>query len=384
MLGLGWLIYFSFGIVMSSLVPIVTLLRDDLGISYTEMGAILGAWQLVYIAAAAPSGVLIDRIGPKRALVVGALIIALSGFLRSYAEGFWTLFAAVALFGLGGPIVSIGLPKLVVDWFSGPSRGLASGVYITGPAVGSVLVLSLTHAVVLPMTGSWRTTVAIYAAIAFAVALLWIVVGRDSAEGKSERERSGAGVGGYREVLFQPAVWIVIIVGFSSFLAGHGLRNWLPQVLEARGLSPAVSGILASLPAVTGVLGSILILRLASYRTGHRKLATIVLLLVTGLCIAAIGLVDGWLLVLAIAAEGFCAAAIQPLMVNILMEMPSVGPRRMGTATGAFFAVGEVGGTVGPVFMGLLADLSGSFTPGILALAAVMWIMVAPALRIRA
>jgi cyanate permease len=331
------------------------------------MGIILGAWQLVYIAAAAPSGVLIDRIGPKRALVIGALIIALSGFLRSYAEGFWTLFAAVALFGLGGPIVSIGLPKLVVDWFSGPSRGLASGVYITGPAVGSVLVLSFTHALVLPMTGSWRTTVAIYAAIAFLVALLWIVFGRDSAEGKSERERSGATVGGYREVLFQGAVWIVIIVG-----------------LEARGLSPAVSGILASLPAVTGVLGSILILRLASYRTGHRKLATIVLLLVSGLCIAVIGLVDGWPLVLAIAAEGFCAAAIQPLMLNILMEMPSVGPRRMGTAAGAFFAVGEVGGTAGPVFMGLLADLSGSFTPGILALAAVMWIMVVPALRIRA
>ena len=33
MLGLGWLIYFSFGMVMSSLVPIVTLLRDELGIS---------------------------------------------------------------------------------------------------------------------------------------------------------------------------------------------------------------------------------------------------------------------------------------------------------------------------------------------------------------
>ena len=166
MLGLGWLIYFSFGMVMSSLVPIVTLLRDELGISFTQMGVILGAWQLVYIAAAAPSGLLIDRIGPKKALAIGALIIALSAFLRSYAEGFWSLFAAVALFGLGGPIVSIGLPKLVVDWFSGPNRGLASGIYITGPALGSVLVLASTHALILPLTGSWRITLALYAVIA--------------------------------------------------------------------------------------------------------------------------------------------------------------------------------------------------------------------------
>jgi hypothetical protein len=34
--------------------------------------------------------------------------------------------------------------------------------------------------------------------------------------------------------------------------------------------------------------------------------------------------------------------------------------------------------------MGFLADLTGSFTPGMLAMAAIMWIMVAPALRIRA
>ncbi len=384
MLGLGWLIYFSFGMVMSSLVPIVTLLRDELGISYTQMGLILGAWQLTYIAAAAPSGILIDRIGPKKALVIGALIIAVSALLRSYAEGFWSLFAAVALFGLGGPIVSIGLPKLVVDWFSGPSRGLASGVYITGPALGSVLVLSSTHALILPITGSWRMTLAIYALIAFAVAVLWIVFGRDSAESKSDREISRAATGGYREVLFQPAVWTVIIVGFSSFLASHGLRSWLPQILEARGMSPAISGVLSSLPAITGIIGSILVLRLASRGSGNRKIATIALLVVTGLCVASIMFVDGWPLVLAIAVEGFCAAAIQPLMLNILMEMPSVGPRRIGTAAGIYFSVGEVGGTAGPALMGLLADVTGSFTPGMLAMAAVMLIMVAPALRIRA
>jgi cyanate permease len=290
----------------------------------------------------------------------------------------------VALFGLGGPIVSIGLPKLIVDWFSGPSRGLASGIYITGPALGSVLVLSSTHSLILPMTGSWQTTLAVYALIALAVAVLWIVFGRDGPESASARNRGGAERGGYREVIAQPAVWCVVVVGFSAFLASHGLRGWLPQILEARGMSPATSGVLASLPALTGVLGSILILRMASRRAGNRRLATIALLIVTGACVAAIMFLDGWALVLAIAVEGFCAAAIQPLMLNILMEMPTVGPRRMGTAAGIFFSVGEVGGTLGPVFMGLLADLTGSFTPGMLGMAAVMWVMVLAALRIRA
>jgi cyanate permease len=384
MLGLGWLIYFAFGIVMSSLVPLVTILRAELGISYTEMGLILGAWQLVYIAAAAPSGILIDRLGPKQALVVGALIIALSAFLRSYAMEFWSLFAAVALFGLGGPIVSIGLPKLVVDWFSGPSRGLASGIYITGPALGSVLVLSSTHALILPLTGSWRMALMIYALIALAVAVVWIVFGRDSPGNATARETSGVAKGGYREVIAQPAVWGIVVIGFAAFLASHGLRSWLPQILEARGMSPAAAGLLASLPAITGVLGSILILRLASRGVGNRRRAAVALLLATGLTVVAINFLDGWPLVLVIAVEGFCAAAIQPLMLNVLMEMASVGPRRMGTAAGVFFSVGEVGGTAGPVLMGIAADLTGSFAPGLIGVAAIMWLMVVPALRIRA
>ena len=383
MLGLGWLIYVAFGMVMSSLVPIGTLLRDELGITYTQMGVILGAWQLVYVAAAVPSGILIDRIGAKKALVIGALIIVLSAFLRSLAEGFWSLFAAVALFGLGGPIISVGLPKLVVDWFSGPSRGLASGIYITGPALGSVLVLSCTHAVFLPLTGSWRATLALYALIALLIAVLWIVFGRDSAEGASERAGTAATLTGYREVIAQPAVWIVIIVGFSAFLAGHGLRNWLPQILEARGINPSMSGFLSALPAITGIFGSILILRLASRGAGNRRGTTIALLLVTGLCVATILFADGSLLIAAIAVEGFCAAAIQPLMLNVLMEMREVGPRRLGTAAGLYFSVGECGGTLGPMIMGLLADLTGSFAAGLLGLAAILWIMIVPALRIQ-
>src|SRR5690606_615270 len=94
MLGLGWLIYFSFGMAVASLVPIITTLRTELDLSYTELGIVLGAWQLIFIGAAPPAGMLIDRFGPKRVLTVGALIIAASVTLRGFANGFPVLFAA--------------------------------------------------------------------------------------------------------------------------------------------------------------------------------------------------------------------------------------------------------------------------------------------------
>jgi len=386
-LALGWLLYFCFGIVSTSLVPIITLVREDLGISYSEMGFVLGAWQLVYIGSSAPAGILIDRIGAKKALAIGALIMCASALIRSFADGFPLLFASVALFGLGGPVISSGIPKLVADWFTGPSRGLASGIYMTGAAAGGVFVLGLTHVLFLPMTGSWRGVLVFYSVIAAALAALWIAFGRDSPESISDRGSAGSGsrFAAYRQVILNPAVLVVVTVGFAGFLAGHGLRNWLPQILETGGMSPTASGLTGgALPALTGMLGSIVILRLASMRPGNRRPVTIGTLALSGVAIAATTFSGGWPLTAAIAVLGFCAGALMPLLLNTLMETPGVGARNLGQASGLFFAVGEVGGTLGPVLLGVTADATGSFTSGVLIVAAVMWVMILPALLIRA
>ena len=59
MLGGVWLIYFGFGLLSLAMAPLVDPISRDLGLSYTTMGAILGAWPLVYIVGpprlAAPS-----------------------------------------------------------------------------------------------------------------------------------------------------------------------------------------------------------------------------------------------------------------------------------------------------------------------------------------
>jgi cyanate permease len=384
-LALGWIVYFSFGMVSVSLVPIITPVREELGISYAEMGFVLGGWQLVYIGAAAPAGMLIDRIGPKKALAIGAAIVALSGLLRAFADGFVMLFAAVAIFGFGGPIISSGLPKLIADWFTGAERGTASGIYVTGSAAGGVLVLALTSGVVMPLAGSWRGALLFYAAVAGLIAIVWMVLGRDSPQSIAERgtppgERSK---GSYRNVILHPAVLAVIAVGFAGFLANHGLRNWLPQILEADGVPPTRAGLIGALPLVTGILGSILVVPFAARRLGKRRPVAVGLLAMTGITMAAIMFTDGVLRTLLVAVQGFCAAAVIPLLLNTLMETPRVGARHMGTAGGLFFAVGEIGGTLGPVLVGLTADMAGSFTVGILMLSAVTLMMMLPALRIR-
>ena len=62
------------------------------------------------------------------------------------------------------------------------------------------------------------------------------------------------------------------------------------------------------------------------------------------------------------------ARVIGAIMLMILMDVPKVGSDNMGTASGLYFTVGEIGGVLGPTILGIVADLSGGFVASILTL----------------
>ena len=147
------LVYAGFGGLMAGMSVLVKPISDSLGLSPLDMGTVLGAWQFVYLFAAIPAGVLIDRVGLRSSLVVAGLIITLSSAMRMYADSYAALLLAVCLFGLGGPLISVGAPKLVSRWFAGAERGLAMGIFMSSTAVGALLATVGTNSVVMPLVG---------------------------------------------------------------------------------------------------------------------------------------------------------------------------------------------------------------------------------------
>ncbi|MCC7367757.1 MAG: MFS transporter [Chloroflexi bacterium] len=378
MLALAWLVYSGFGIVSSSLPALITPIRSDLRLSYSEVGVLLGAWQLVYIGVSYPAGMFVDRVGTHRALALGAALVALSGLMRAFAADFTTMFLSVAIFGVGGPIISIGVPKVIASWFSGRPRVTASGIYITGSTTGSVLTLASTNSLVLPALGSWQVTCAVYGSIVAGIAATWWLLARDPP--RPAARSGGEPAASFREacmrVLTTRAVWLVVIVGFTGFMINHGLRSWLPQILEFKGMSPADAGYLAAVPGVSSIAGSITTARLAA-KFG-RKPVVATCLITVGASLLAVNALSGPPLIVALAVQGFFAGGVAPILLTILMDMREVGAGAMGAAAGIYFAVGEVGGFSGPSVMGVLKDMTGGFTAGLLLLAAITVVMLIP------
>ena len=110
-----WLLYTAFGMHLASLAPLVAVIEPDLGISHAAMGVVLGAWQFVYIFAAIPCGLLLDRLGTRPALFIGALLMAASGLARGLAQDPGQLATGAWWFSSG--VVSVSQPACSGWWW---------------------------------------------------------------------------------------------------------------------------------------------------------------------------------------------------------------------------------------------------------------------------
>jgi CP family cyanate transporter-like MFS transporter len=366
MLALLWLFYVCFGIVSRAIFPLVTPILNDLRMIYSQMGLILGSWQLTYIMMALVAGSILDRWGVRKSLFAGAVIIGLSSCLRYFANNSIGLLIAVALFGVGGPMISIGGPKTISSWFRGPSRGTAIGLYTSGNWIGGLLSLALTNSLVMPLVGNdWKQAFVLYGMITLGVGLLWILFARETES--RETSNSMAIIDVFRNLGNLPNVRIVMAMGLLAFAIGHGFSSWLPKILETNGMSGQQAGFAASITIAAGIPSILLLPSLVPAR--YRGLTMAMLAILTAVNIILVMKISGIALYAGLAVLGFISSPFMSLLLLILMDSPGVETRHMGSAGGMFYCVAEIGGFAGPFFMGVLVDLTGTFMAGAIFLA---------------
>lgn len=363
-LGGVWLLYFCFGILIAAMAPLVEPISDDLGLSRSAMGMAFGAWPLVYIGVAIPSGILLDRIGARRALFVAGIIMGVSGLLRGVAVDHLTLVLAVGVFGLGGPLVSIGAPKLISLWFEGRDRGLAMGIYITGPALGGVFALSMTNSVMMPFfDNDWRAVLIAYSSFVAIASFGWLLIASHpdnrAMEARLRTEVRRPQLEIFADLIRVPVVRIVLVMSIFIFFFNHGLNNWLPEILRDGGMDRTTAGFWAALPTAIGVIGSLTVPRLA---TPERRMLVLALLFASAGAATILLHSDAKpVIACGLIFMGITRGAMMTVALLTLVEVREVGSRNAGSAGGLFFSAAEIGGVLGPVTIGFVADATDGF-----------------------
>jgi ACS family tartrate transporter-like MFS transporter len=177
-----------------------------------------------------------------------------------------------------------------------------------------------------------------------------------------ERRESGVW-----KVLSNPVIWLFGFIYFANTGSNLGLSMFLPQIIKQQGFSTMETGLITSIPYITGCIG-MLLLGYSSDRFKERKwhVITALMMITIGLGTAGyLGSTVGAIVAISFATIGImgCKGPFWPL--------PSTYLSGAGAAAGIALinSLGNLGGFAGPYVVGWAKQVTNSFTGGLYALA---------------
>ncbi|WP_373287096.1 MFS transporter [Wenjunlia tyrosinilytica] len=333
-------------------------LVDELGISPTVLGltTTIGFGTAAVLSPA--GGRIVDRIGPRRALVVLLLVSATALALIGAAPGAGFLLSAVALGGLPQALANPATNKAILAGVAPVRRGSVTGMKQSGVQLGA-FVAGLPLAALAAGVG-WRGAVWTAAATAV-VAALWAL---RALPADPEVNRAGP----RSSLVPRGAIaWLAVF----SLLLGCGIAsvNTYLALFGAQrlGLGPTAAGALVAVLGVAGIAGRVGWSRAA--RPGRAEWLPGWLAagaVVAALLLAAALLVHPLVWPAAVAVGVF---AVSGNAVSMVLVMQRAAPGRAGQDSALVSAGFFTGFAVGPPVLGALAQ-AGHYGPGWLLVAA--------------
>ncbi|HUD85304.1 MAG TPA: MFS transporter [Xanthobacteraceae bacterium] len=232
LMSLLWLAGVAMRMTILAMPPVIPLVHDELHMSETQIGLLIGLPLAVFAIAAVPGSLLIARIGVNRAIILGMIITALAGGARGAAIDVSTLYAATLATGFGIAIMQPGLPTLVQLWL--PNRiALGTIAYTGGMLIGTMFSTALTIPFVLPLVGgSWRLDLLAWAVPALLIAPVFFLLSPHGID----RVAAAKLIGGRWWPNFRnPLVWLLGLTFGSNNSPFFATNAFLGDYLAAQG-----------------------------------------------------------------------------------------------------------------------------------------------------
>lgn len=325
-----WLAGADLRLTLLAVPPVLPIIHADLQLDEKGVAALSGLPVLLFGLAAVPGSLLIARIGPRRALIAGLVVIGVSSALRGVGPSTPMLFGMTVCMGAGISVCQPTLAALVRSWFAQPREiARATGVWSNGLLVGELLSASLTLPVILPLVGTWEASFVVWSLPVLVTAAL-VVLGTSHVQDKAGTPR----VSGMPDVR-NGRMWQLGVLQSAASMIYFGANTFIPDYLHATNRADLVGAALASLnggqvPA-SAVIGLVPLRILARPATSYAVAVAIVAALVVVL------MLPGAPMVIAAGAFGFCAAYV--LVLSFALPALLAAPGDVARLSAGTFAI---------------------------------------------
>jgi CP family cyanate transporter-like MFS transporter len=355
-------VFLTFSILANlfSVPPMESILTKNLSISHFQAGLLFSGPIIMLAVTAIPAGIIADRIGIKKAIGIGTILLFIGTALRGTATNYTLLLVFSLLFGLGLGWSFALLPKLARTWSPPGKTLIVMGIINAGGVMcGIGTALAITVPLIYRLTGSFQGVFYIWSVPLLIAAILWWSTVRETANKNAAIQTAGTAYADYKKLLKNKILWLLAFLLFLHNFVFYTWSGWLPTYLLERGVDVNSAGLMTSIMLWVGVPTVILIPLLSSGSNVPRKMFVWVPSILFIILTSSILFAPQWMVWLIIAISGM----MNVLRFNTLLVLPvELVPReRAGMASGIAVAIGYVGAVVGPAVGGNMLDLTGNF-----------------------
>ncbi len=340
--------------------PIIDLISSEFGLNATVAGFITTIPLLAFAAISPFVPKLSDKIGMKRLMFIGLLMIILGEVIRSFC-GVVGLFAGTAIMGLGIGIGNVIIPCLIKSTYlkkSGPMIGVYTTCMSIFAAIGAGTSIPLANGLGL----GWNLALAAWIILAVIALLIWA----PQAISSEKKECVACETEKKKSIWKSPvAWWVTIYMGMQS-LVFYTLVAWYPTIIVANGMTEEFSGTLAMLFQLISIPATLLIPSIASKMNNQKLLAVVI-----SICyLAGLGLMftnSEILMTLSVVLTGLGMGGCISLAISYI-SLRTDNYRTSADLSGMSQSFGYLFAAVGPIIIGSMFDLSGTWVYSIVVL----------------
>ncbi len=374
-------------------------MQEDLALSPTQWGWMLGVFSLAYGLFEMPAGILGDKLGPRRVLTRIVASWSVFTVLTGAVTNFWQLLVVRGLFGAGEAGAFPNASATISRWFPVVERARAQGVVFMASRLGG----ALTPLLVVPLLQAhgWRACFYVFGVAGLIWPLAWYGWFRDSpAEKRGVSSEEVAEIGtasvpaghtgmSWGHILTRPALVWIMLMYYSCCWTAFFFLGWLHTFLErGRGFSKADLVALSWLPFVLGATAAILggftsdwLVKRIGLKWGRRAVG------LTGLgfsaiCITSAMLTQDKVWTVVWLALGYAGSDFMlPVAWAVCLD---IGGRQAGAVSGAMNMAGQLGAFSTSIAFGYIVSATGSYDLPLIpmaamtAVSALLWLKIDP------
>jgi sugar phosphate permease len=253
--------------LLSAPAVLAPALRDDLGLSLTQVGVLIAAPWIGPILTLLPWGLLADRVGERRVLAAGLGLCGALAVPVAFSSDFAALVVLLGLAGGAGAAVNSASGRAVMSWFGAEERGLALGIRQTSTPLGIAIAALALPAI--ERAGGLEAAFSFGAGLVLVMAVVGGIVVRD-VPGQSEVSEAP-------KVLRDARLWVIGVAGGLYLVAQIAVTGFLVLFFhDERGFSTQEAALVLAVIQVFAVALRIGLGRLSDVRQNRIGLLRLV------------------------------------------------------------------------------------------------------------